>query len=146
MIKEFTKYGYSYSHNNNIGSGYNASGIAVTSDATNSPGAVAFPDDCYIDSIELEASGLASNEIINIFLARDSAGAVPITTATLEGSSQLPTIRTGTVGGYSFGVGKDYHFDASVTNTTRGTIYFFAKVLSGGDTAVTVNVRINWRA
>ena len=143
MIKQFTKYGYSYSHNDTINTTYNNTGFAVTSDATNSPSAVSFPNDCYIDSIELEGSGVAVGENVTLYLARDSAGAVPITTDALPGASQAPTLRTGSNGGYSFAVGKDYHFDSSVTNSTSGTLYLFAKTAAG---AITANIRVNWRS
>jgi hypothetical protein len=143
MIKQFTHYGYSYSDSASIGTAY--AGFAVTADATNSPTSAAFPDDCFIDSIEFEASGIASGENVTVYLARDSGGLVPITTDQLAGATQAPTLVTGatTSGGYTFTVGKDFHFDPSVANTTRGTLYVFAKVATG---AITANIRVNWRS
>jgi hypothetical protein len=143
MIRQFTKYGYSYVHQETLGTGYNSAGFEITKDTSNSPSSSDFPDHCYIDSIELEASGVASTENVQIFLARDSAGAVPVTTAMLSGSTQAPTIRTGSVGGYSYSINKDYHFDSSVANTTSGKIYLFARTTTG---AVVINARVNWRS
>ena len=73
-IQEFTRFGYSYSHANNVGTSYNGTGFALTSDATNSPAALAVPANCYLESIELEASSVAAGENVTIYLARDSAG------------------------------------------------------------------------
>ena len=142
-IKEFTRFGYSYCHNQTVGTSYNSTGFALTADTSNSPSSLSFPAHCYIESIGLEASGVAAGENITIYLARDSAGAVPITTASLAGATQAPTIRTGTVGGYVYSVDKDFHFDSSVSNSTNGTLYLYAKTATG---SVTVNIRINWRA
>tara|TARA_R100000406_G_scaffold33539_1_gene22061 strand:- start:7 stop:438 length:432 start_codon:yes stop_codon:yes gene_type:complete len=143
MIKEFTKYGYSYAHNNTVGTTYNSTGFALTRDATNSPRSSNFPDDCYVGSIELEATGVVLGENVQIYLARDSEGLVPITSATLGGSIQSPTIRTGSSGGYSYTIGKDYHFDDSVSNTESGKIFLFARTTSG---SCTFNARVNWRS
>ena len=142
-IQEFTRFGYSYSHANNVGTSYNATGFALTSDATNSPAALAVPANCYLESIELEASSVAAGENVTIYLARDSAGAVPLTTDQLAGATQAPTIRTGSVGGFVYTIGKDFHLDSTVSNSTQGTIYLFAKSATG---ALAVNVRLNWRA
>jgi len=142
-IKQFTRFGYSYSHGDSITTSYNNTGFSITADTTNSPASLAVPSHCFLESIEFEASGVAVGENVTIYLARDSAGAVPITSDQLAGASQAPTIRTGSVGGYSFTIGKDFHFDSSVSNSSDGTLYLFAKTAAGN---LSVNIRLNWRA
>ena len=142
-IKQFTRFGYSYSHGDSITSTYNATGFALTADTSNSPSSLAVPAHCFLESIELQATGVAASEDVTIFLARDSAGAVPITSDQVAGATQTPTIRTGSVGGYSFTIGKDFHFDSSVSDVSDGTLYLFAKAATGN---LSVNIRLNWRA
>lgn len=144
MIQQFTKYGYSCSaENRTIGTGYAAH--AITTLAANKKSGVV-PDDCFLESIEFELSGIdAATDTVTIFIARDSAGLIPITSDELSGASQTVTTSIGdaTTGAVSFTIGKDYHFDTTVTNATSGTIYVCAKA-SGA--CVAENIRLNWRA
>jgi hypothetical protein len=140
-IKEFTSFGYSYKHNASLSENYAA--FELTADATNSPNSAAVPAGCYLDSIEFELTSTAVAEKVTMFLARDSAGAVPITTDQIAGATQAPTIKTGSVGGCSFTVGKDFHFDSSVSNASIGSLYVVAK-LPAGHTS-TAKIRLNWR-
>ena len=105
-IKQFTRFGYSYSHGDSITSTYNATGFALTADTSNSPSSLAVPAHCFLESIELQATA-------------------------------------GSVGGFTFTIGKDFHFDSSVSDVSDGTLYLFAKAATGN---LSVNIRLNWRA
>ena len=142
-IKQFTKYGYSCSAENAaIGTGYAANAVTVL--AANKKSSVV-PDDCFLESIEFELSSIAASDTVTIFVARDSAGLIPITSDILSGATQEVTLSAGasTTGGVSFTIGKDYHFDTTVTNATSGTIYVCAKASAA---CVAENIRLNWRA
>tara|TARA_R100001510_G_scaffold49993_1_gene48678 strand:- start:354 stop:815 length:462 start_codon:yes stop_codon:yes gene_type:complete len=140
-IKQFTHFGYSYKHNASLTDSYSV--FELTVDATNSPNSAAVPSSCHLDSIEFELSSTDATEKVTMFLARDSAGVVPITTDQLSTAEQVPTIITGSAGGCSFTIGKDFHFDSSVTNATIGSIYVAAKLPSGKSS--TAKIRLNWR-
>ena len=143
MIQSFTKFGYS-SHD--AGTAPTAlattySTFPVTVDATNSTNSASFPDDCNIQSIEFEITALSGAASVTMFLARDSAGDIPITNEYTQNVTVGDT--TTTKAGAIFSNEIDYHFDGSVSNTSRGTIYVVAKVDSGTPTA---NIRVNWRS
>jgi hypothetical protein len=143
MIQSFTKFGYSY-HDagtapTNLANTYNT--FPVTVDSTNSTNSASFPDDCNIQSIEFEITALSTAGSVTMFLARDSAGDIPITNEFTQNVTVGDT--TVTKAGAVFSSEIDYHFDGSVANTTRGTIYVVAKVDGGTPTA---NIRVNWRA
>jgi hypothetical protein len=144
MIQQFSKYGYSCSAlQRTIGTGYAAH--AITSLATNKKSNVV-PDDCYLESIEFELSGIdAATDTVTIFLSRDSAGLIPITSDELGGATQTVTtsIAGATNGGVVFTISKDYHFDTTVTNASSGTLYICAKASAA---CVAENIRLNWRA
>lgn len=144
MIQQFTKYGYSCSALQEvIGTSYSA--IALTSLATNNKASVV-PDDCFLESIEFELSGIDDpTDTVTIFIARDSAGLIPITSDELSGATQTVTtsISATVTGAVSFTISKDYHFDTTVTNATSGTIYVCAKANAA---CVAENIRLNWRA
>jgi len=143
MIQQFTKYGYSCSAENvAIGTGYAANAVTVLA-ANKKSGVV--PDDCYLESIELELSSIAAADTVTLFIARDSAGLIPITSDALGGATQTVTLSVGasTTGGVNFTIGKDYHFDTTVTNATSGTIYVCTKASAA---CVAENIRLNWRA
>tara|TARA_R100000234_G_scaffold112871_1_gene86865 strand:- start:504 stop:854 length:351 start_codon:yes stop_codon:yes gene_type:complete len=103
------------------------------------------PDDCFLDSIELELADVASSDTVTIFLARDSAGKVPVTIEAADATQTVTMSVAGgaTTGGVSYTIGKDYHFDTTVSNTTSGTLYLVAKASAA--TTVT-NVHLNWRS
>ena len=153
MIQEFTKYGYSVCP---IAGGLSPAAIttadqvfSVKGDTTVSAASLPFPRDCYISTVEIEVNagvtGTPSTQTVTMYLARDSAGDIPITTDALNGATQLVTMgkTTATKGGFVFTVNTDYHFDSNVTNAVDGTIFLVAKVNSGN---LTGNIRINWRA
>ena len=143
MIKSYTHFGYSYHHGStspaNITTAFQV--FPVTVDTTNSTNSASFPDDCNIQSIEFEITALSGAANVTMFLARDSAGDIPITNEYTQNVTIGDT--TTTKAGAIFSNEIDYHFDGSVANTTRGTIYVVAKVNSGTPTA---NIRVNWRA
>ena len=119
----------------------------VTVDATNSVNSISFPDDCNIQAIEFEFADRDSATAITMYLARDSAGDIPITNP----STQTITngVTTASKGGCAFSSLVDYHFDggtssAAITGTSRGTIYVIAKQTGG--TNATGNIRVYWRA
>tara|TARA_R110000772_G_scaffold211490_1_gene322058 strand:- start:215 stop:646 length:432 start_codon:yes stop_codon:yes gene_type:complete len=143
MIQQFSKYGYSCSAENAaIGTGYAAH--AITSLATNKKSSVV-PDDCFLESIEFELSAIAASDTVTIFLARDSAGLIPITSDALGGATQTVTLSAAasTTGAVVFSINKDYHFDTTVTNASSGTLYICAKASAA---CVGENIRLNWRA
>ena len=155
MIQQFTKYGYSFcafkSSNGTPGAptslttSYQA--FPVTVDATNSVNSSAFPSDCEIQAIEFEFTARDSATAVTMYLARDSAGDLPITIP--ESENIVNGITTATKGGTAFSSLVDFHFDggstsAALTGTSRGTLYVIAKQ-TGGTNAIG-NIRIYWRA
>tara|TARA_R110000824_G_scaffold101193_7_gene240424 strand:+ start:9694 stop:10122 length:429 start_codon:yes stop_codon:yes gene_type:complete len=142
MIKQFSSYGYSVSTADvAIGTGYTA--FPITALAANQK-SFTVPDDCFLESVEFELSSIAASDTVTLFIARDSAGLVPITSDALSGATQTVTLSVGasTTGGVSFTINKDYHFDTVVGNATSGTIYVCAKA----NAACVANIRLNWRA
>lgn len=153
MIKSYTQFGYSYHHGStspaNITTAYQV--FPVTVDTTNSTNSASFPDDCNIQSIEFEVTTVGHGTSITTYLARDSAGNIPITNPSTENITV--GVGAATKGGAIFSDEIDYHFDGgtgagtAITGTSRGTIYVVAKKTdtSGTDATVT-NIRVNWRA
>ena len=142
MIKQFSSYGYSVSTADvAIGTGYTA--FPITALAANQK-SFTVPDDCFLESVEFELSSIAASDTVTLFIARDSAGLVPITSDALSGATQTVTLSVGasTTGGVSFTINKDYHFDTVVGNATSGTFYVCAKA----NAACVANIRLNWRA
>ena len=143
MIRQFTKFGYSTILTSaSLTTSYSV--IALTGLASNKK-STSVPDDCFLDSIELELSSVASSDTVTIFLARDSAGKVPVTIEASDATQTVTMSAAGgaTTGGVSYTIGKDYHFDTTVSNTTSGTLYLVAKASA----ATTVeNVHLNWRS
>ena len=142
MIKQFSSYGYSVSTADvAIGTGYTA--FPITALAANQK-SFTVPDDCFLESVEFELSSIAASDTVTLFIARDSAGLVPITSDALSGATQTVTLSVGasTTGGVAFTINKDYHFDTVVGNATSGTIYVCAKA----NAACVANIRLNWRA
>ena len=117
----------------------------ITSLAANNK-STAVPDDCFLESIEFELSSIAASDTITLFMARDSAGLIPITSDALGGATQTVTMSVAggaTTGGVVFTINKDYHFDTTVTNASSGTIYVAVKANAA---CVAENIRLNWRA
>jgi hypothetical protein len=144
MIRQFTKFGYSYGHAVSLSATYAVQ--AITADTTNSSRCASIPNDAYIESVEFEISSIASSASkIKVYLARDSAGDVPFTSDKLAGAEQTITtgLATATDGAVVWTINKDYHYDSDVAATTSGTIYVVAKTDTGTCTA---NIRVNWRA
>ena len=143
MIQQFTKYGYSCSAlQEAIGTSYGV--IALTNLASNKKASVV-PDECFLESIEFELSAIAAADTLTIFIARDSAGLVPITSDILSGATQAVTLSAAasTTGAVSFTISKDYHFDTTTTNANSGTIYVCVKASAA---CVAENIRLNWRS
>jgi hypothetical protein len=143
MIRQFTKFGYSTILTSaSLTTSYSV--IALTGLASNKK-STSVPDDCFLDSIELELADVASSDTVTIFLARDSAGKVPVTIEAADATQTVTMSVAGgaTTGGVSYTIGKDYHFDTTVSNTTSGTLYLVAKASAA--TTVT-NVHLNWRS
>jgi hypothetical protein len=139
-----------------------AEGISVTG-AFTSPGPIAIakdsdvinsndvPHDCFIESLELELSSISDGDKVTVYLARDSAGNVPLTSAHLDGATQRVTVLNpgvSTTGGCSFQINKDFHFDGTVSSSTKGTLYLLIKCVDSGGVAApcTADARLNWRA
>tara|TARA_Y100000004_G_C8794798_1_gene360803 strand:+ start:74 stop:544 length:471 start_codon:yes stop_codon:yes gene_type:complete len=156
MIKEFTSFGYSVCSVKSSGGTTGAptsitdsyQAFPVTVDRTNARTSDSFPDDCNIQAIEFEFAARDTATEITMYLARDSAGDIPITNP----SSQTITngLGTATKGGCAFSSLVDYHFDAGtsstpITGTSRGTIYVIAKHNAGSSNA-TGTIRVSWRA
>jgi len=141
-IHSWSKSSFSYHNAASLGTGYSV--FPVTVDAINSPDADLFPDICNIQSIEIEFTTLSTASTATVFLARDSAGDVPITPDSTTGATQTITVgaTTNTKGGTAFAVDTDYHRDGAVLNTSRYIIYAVVKVDAGTPTA---NIRVNWR-
>ena len=144
MIQQFTRYGYSVSTIGvTVGTGYTA--FPITSLAANQKSG-AIPDDCFLESVEFELSGIdAITDTVTVFIARDSAGLIPITSDALGGATQTVTMSVAgaaTTGGVSFTINKDYHFDPVVSGATSGPIYVCAKATA----SCVANIRLNWRA
>jgi hypothetical protein len=118
--------------------------VTIEVAADDCPDADRFPDTCNIQSVEFEFLTLGTATTVTMYLARDSAGDVPITPSTTTGATQTISIgaTTATKGGAAFAVDNDYHRDSSVANTNQYTIYVVAKVSGGTPTA---NIRVNWR-
>ena len=155
MIKEFTSFGYSVCSVKSSGGTTGAptsitntyQAFPVTVDRTNARTSDSFPDDCNIQAIEFEFSDRDSATAVTMYLARDSAGNIPITNP----STQTITNGLGAAakGGCAFSSLVDYHFDAGtastpITGTSRGTLYVIAKQVDGTNSVGTI--RVSWRA
>ena len=143
MINQFTKYGYSCTAVD-VAIGATYSITEITTLQTNKKSAVV-PDDCFLESIEFELSAIATGDTITMYLSRDSDGIIPLTSDQLGGATQAVTkvSNAATTGGVSFTIGKDYHFDTTVSTATSGKIYVVAKASAA---CVGENIRLNWRA
>ena len=97
-IRSFTSFGYSACAFKSSGGTSGAptslttsyQAFPVTVDATNSVNSSSFPDDCEIQAIEFEFTARDSATSVTMYLARDSAGDIPITN---PGRKQLPMVR-----------------------------------------------------
>lgn len=144
----YSKTGYSFcrSTTDQLTSSYVA--FPVTKDATNSPQSSEFPNSCNIQSVELYLTRVSAVGLsVQLFLARDSGGLIPITPAEPSGATQAITYTDTSVprkGGVAFVIDADYHYDSGVTNATTGTMYVVAKLTSAN--TASVDIRVNWRA
>jgi hypothetical protein len=158
-IKQFTKYGYSFcafkaadgttGAPTSLTTAYQA--FPITVDVENSVTSTQFPDDCEIQVIEFEFTARDSATDVTMYLARDSAGDLPITNPASVTITNGAT--TASKGGASFSSLVDYHFDGgtssggvttAITNTSRGTLYIIAKQTGG--TNARGNIRVSWRS
>jgi hypothetical protein len=151
MIQSFTKFGYSVCSVKSSGGTSGAptafttsyQAFPITVDSTNSTNSASFPDDCNIQSIEFEFTARDSATAVTMYLARDSAGDIAITNPSSENITNGAT--TSSKGGVSFSNEIDYHFDGSVGNTSRGTLYVIA-LATGSSGSAAGNIRVNWRS
>jgi hypothetical protein len=163
MIKAFTKFGYSFCAFKSSGGTSGAptaltasyQAFPITVDATNSVNSLSFPDDCEVQVIEFELTARDSATSVTMYLARDSAGDIPITNPSTENITN--GVATATKGGVAFSSVVDYHFDRGtldttttpdtdvpITNTSSGTLYVIAK--QAGGTNARGNIRVYWRS
>tara|TARA_R100000149_G_C5875331_1_gene139121 strand:+ start:1832 stop:2284 length:453 start_codon:yes stop_codon:yes gene_type:complete len=147
-IRQFTKYGFAIKPQATITgtfsiheiSSHNA--VKLSSD---------IPSSVYLDSVEISvAAGAAAGDELTMFLARDPAGDLPLTSTAPGGATQAVTLglTTATVGAYNFTINKDFHFDDFATgSSTRGKLYVVAKCVDSGGSGktITANIRLNWR-
>jgi hypothetical protein len=114
-----------------------------------------------IDSIEVLLDTVSGTGLdATVLLTRDLAGVYPLTSDTVAGATQTITDTTGALGGLSFTVGKDHHFDStysvagSATDTAPGvdpagwpscTVYVWVKMTNSGTANVT-DLFYNYRA
>jgi hypothetical protein len=154
-ISQFSKFGYSFCAFKSSGGTSGAPTSMTTSyqafpvmvDATNSVNSLSFPDDCEIQVIEFEFTARDSATSVTMYLARDSAGDIPITIPSTVNITN--GAGTATKGGVAFSSLVDYHFDggttsAAITGTSRGKLYVIA--LQTGGTNAVGNIRVSWRA
>jgi hypothetical protein len=139
----FNRSGFSIAYNVTIGT--SEAVFACTADTTNAPNSFAFPHNGNIQSVEIYMTALDAGSLtVQMYMARDSGGLVPITPKGTSGSTQNISYTDGTTkGGVVFNIGSDFNFDSAVPNTTNGTVYVIAKVSSGESPAF---IRVNWRA
>ena len=146
-IHSWSRSAYSYHHNLTEPTTMSASfkAFKVGEDTTNSPSSERIPDTCNIQTVEFEFTTLGSATKVTMYLARDSNGSAGITPGSTSGATA--TLTEGLVSGkgsVSFDISRDYHFDSSVDNTERGSLYVIAKVDNAGGSPA-ANIRINWR-
>ena len=148
MIKQFTKYGFAVKSQATITGSFSiheVTGVAAHKLSSDIPSSV------FIGSVEIAVvSGAAAGDELTMFLSRDPDGDVPLTSTALGGSTQAVTlgVTTGTKGGYSFTVNKDFHFDDTGTGSaTRGKLYVIAKCVdsTGSGKTISTTIRLNWR-
>lgn len=141
-IRSWSKASFSYKHGASLTGTFQV--FEVTQDLTNSPDSDFFPDTCNIQSIEFEFTAKSSAASVTAYIARDSAGDVPITPGGTSGASQDITVGVtdAAKGGATLFVDNDYTLDTGVSNSNRQKIYVVAKVNAGTPTA---NIRVNWR-
>ena len=154
-IRSFTSFGYSACAFKSSGGTSGAptalttsyQAFPVTVDATNSVNSSSFPYDCEIQAIEFEFTARDSATSVTMYLARDSAGDIPITNPATETITN--GAGTSTKGGVAFSSLVDYHFDggttsAATTGATRGKLYVIAKQTGGGNAVG--YIRVSWRS
>tara|TARA_A100001391_G_scaffold195894_1_gene173733 strand:- start:666 stop:1121 length:456 start_codon:yes stop_codon:yes gene_type:complete len=145
------KYSFAIAEAITVGGTFDAgsSPVALTRDTDVSESSKV-PFSCYLDSLELELSGISDGDKVTVYLARDAAGNVPLTSAHLDGATQRVTVLTGgsTTGGCNFQIHKEFHFDSTVSGATAGTLYLAIKCVDSGGVAApcTADARLNWRA
>ena len=148
-INQFTRFGFAATDGRSIsGSAFTLHELTGDSDIELSANV---PTSAFLGSIEFELTDISDGDELTIFLCRDSAGNVPLTSQHLEGATQRVTTGIGaaTSGGCSFTINKDYHFDNTVTGATGGSLFVAAKCLTSAGVAAPCTataIRLNWRA
>lgn len=142
MSNTWNTLGYAY-HNNGSLSGTLAV-LAVTQDLTNSKLSSSIPRNCFIDSVEIFLTSMASSPTeVTLYLSRDSTGDVAITPGGTTGASQtIGTGVTANTGSVVFQIESDFNFDENVSGSTAGTLYAAVKLNTG---TATGDIRINYR-
>ena len=143
----FNRSGFSIAYNVTIGT--SEAIFACTADTTNAPNSYAFPHNGNIQSVEIYMTGLdgSGGLTIQMYMARDSGGLVPITPKGTSGSTQNISYTDGTEkGGVVFQVNTDFNFDKDVANAKAGTVYVIAKINGAGAGDTQAAIRVNWRA
>jgi hypothetical protein len=144
------KYGFAVAEAISVTGVFTGGPFALARDS-DLPNSADVPPNCFIDSLELELSSIADGDKITVYLARDSAGNIPITSAHLDGATQRVTVLNpgvSTTGGCSFQINKEFHFDGTVSGATVGTLYLVIKCVDSAGSAATctADARLNWRA
>ena len=140
-IQSYSRFGFSGHSGTAIS---NTVQVLACSTSAGIPSAVAFPNSCTVNSIEVQGTQTGAIGNLTVFLARDAAGKFPLTntvsqamTAGATGANDLGT---------RFDLGNvDVHYDSN--SSVLGNIYVVivtanAQSLSAG----TAFIRVNWRA
>ena len=144
-IRTFSRFSYAYAHQISFND-TNFTAFEVAQDLTNSPESDRVPDSCEIKSVEFEFTADGSATQVTMYIARDSQGSAGITPGGTTGATAALTEGlSSNKSSVVFEIDSDYHFDSSVSNTKKGSIYIIAKVNNATGTP-TGNIRLNWRA
>jgi len=141
MSGPYTRVGFSYNHQADITA--TAQIFACTADSTNASESANFPYNCNVQSVVVSIDTIASSAAtINMYLARDAAGDIPLTPGQTSGATQTIQVgaTTATDGGVVFLVDADVNFHTN--HSVADTIYVVLKTDTGTCTA---NTRVNWR-
>lgn len=140
-IQSYSRFGFSGHSGTAIS---NTVQVLACTTTAGMPSAVAFPNSCTVNSIEVQGTQDGAIGNLTVFLARDALGKFPLTNTT---SQAMTAGATGVNDlGTRFDLGDvDVHFDTNsgVANTIYVVIVTAdAQTLSSG----TAFIRVNWRA
>ena len=128
----------------------NAFAIFEVGADTNVPSAAAVPNQAEINGVIISLTSIAGGAAsVTAYLCMDSLGDRPITPGATLGATQL--ITTGlsggggaAVGGVSFEVDHDYHYDNRAVGGSTGEKRLFVVIKLDAGTA-TADIRVTWR-